>query len=252
MNTLPFLYGIRNCKQSDSYEFEQKIPAECANQLINNQTDIALMPVAAIPFVPKANLVSNYCIGANGKVHTVLLVSDVPIDEIKRIYLDYQSRTSVNLVKILAHKHWHVEPQWVDAGAGFESEINGTTAGVVIGDRTFGLHEKFQHVFDLSEEWHKMTNLPFVFAAWVANKPIDSGILSDFNQSLKFGLNNIDAAIAKYDFKINNSSIDLKEYLTQYIDFELDTEKIKAMQLFYKYLSELNLLPKDWKFNLQY
>ncbi len=242
LNTLPFLYGIKHYLQSGNYEFEQKIPAECAKQLIDNKTDIALIPVASIPHVPMANLVSDYCIGANGKVHTVLLVSDVALDEIQQIYLDYQSRTSVNLVKVLANKYWNIQPQWINASVGFENNIKGKTAGVVIGDRAFHLHEKFKYVFDLSEEWTKMTNLPFVFAAWVANKKIDANVISTFNQSLKFGLENIDAAIAKYHTKTQNNNIDLKKYLTQYIDFELNEDKFKAIKLFYQYLSELQLL----------
>ncbi len=245
MNTLPFLYGIKNYKSTGLYDFEQKIPSVCASQLITNKTDIALIPVAAIPFVETAHLVSNYCIGATGKVHTVLLVSDVPINEIKQVLLDYQSRTSVNLVKVLAHNHWHIKPEWINASVGFESNINGNTAGVVIGDRAFELHDKYKYVYDLSEEWEKMTSLPFVFAAWVANKKIKDDILDNLNKSLEFGLQNIDAAIKKYHDRINDKQINLKEYLTKYIDFKLSADKIKAMKLFYKYLIELNLIPAN-------
>ncbi len=245
MNTLPFLYGIKNGNWLSDYEFEQKIPSQCARQLIDNKTDISLIPVAAIPRVATPYLVSNYCIGAVGKVHTVLLVSNVPVAEIERVYLDYQSLTSVNLVQILAHKHWHIQPQWINASEGFENKISGKTAGVVIGDRAFHLHNKFQYVFDLSEEWFKLTNLPFVFAAWVANKQIPPEIIENFNKSLEFGLQNIDTAIEKYYGKINNPDINLKEYLTENIDFRLDKNKRKAIKLFYQYLTELKLLKKN-------
>ncbi len=244
LNTLPFLYGIKNYKGLDNFIFEQKIPSDCAKQLIDKKTDIALMPVVAIPKLESPKIVSEYCIGAVGKVHTVLLVSEVPLNEIEAILLDYQSRSSVNLIKVLANKHWNISPKWINANPGFEDKIGGKNAGVVIGDRAFALHNKFKYVFDLAEEWKKMTNLPFVFAAWVANSEIASEFLSKFNEALEFGLNNIEAAIQKYHTNLD-SQIDLNTYLTKNIDFRLDKSKLESLKLFFNYLIELNLLEKN-------
>jgi chorismate dehydratase len=106
LNTLPFLYGIKNHPGLKNFIFEQDIPSMCAKKLITNKVDIALIPVAAIPQVKTPYFISNYCLGAVNKVRTVLLLSEVPLHEIKTVLLDYQSRTSVNLVKVLAKKHW--------------------------------------------------------------------------------------------------------------------------------------------------
>ncbi len=243
LNTLPFLYGIKNYKSLTGYTFEQKIPSACATQLIENKTDIALIPVAAIPFVNSPNIISDYCLGAVGKVHTVLLLSDLPLNKINTIYLDYQSRTSVNLVKVLARKYWNINPEWIDAKVGFEEKISGDRAGVVIGDRAFGLRKKYKYVYDLSEEWHKMTNLPFVFAVWVANKEIDTNFLEHFNNALKFGLENISKSIEEFEGTKSNSEIDLHSYLTKNIDFNLDAKKKESIKLFLNYLNESELLP---------
>ena len=79
--------------------------------------------------------VSKYVIGANGAVASVALFSEVPIDQIKNIYLDYQSRTSVQLLKILLAQYWKVEVHFLVATEGYIAQISGTTAGVIIGDR---------------------------------------------------------------------------------------------------------------------
>ena len=68
-----------------------------------------------IPSLRESHIISNYCIGANGAVETVCLCSDVPISEIASIYLDYQSRTSVALLKILLKEYWGVDPEFKDA-----------------------------------------------------------------------------------------------------------------------------------------
>lgn len=244
LNTLPFIYGLENYKGLSDFTFEQDIPSICAKKLINNDTDIALIPVAAIPHVKEPYFVSNYCLGAVNKVHTVLLLSDVPLKSIDTVLLDYQSRTSVNLVKVLAAKHWNIAPKWIDASQGFEEKISNKTAGVVIGDRAFSLQKKFSYKYDLSGEWFKMTNLPFVFAAWVANKPIKKEFLDRFNEALQFGLNNLDIVIKDFNANNINSEINIEQYLKKNISFDLDRPKMESMKLFLDYLLELELIPK--------
>lgn len=244
LNTLPFLYGLNHSKILNNYIFELNMPSESAKRLIENKVDIALMPVAAIPFVKNPIFISNYCLGAFKKVKTVLLLSDVPLNQIESIYLDYQSRTSVNLVQILAEKHWKINPKWIHATEGFENNIAGTSAGVIIGDRTFFIKKEYQFVYDLSMEWFTFTGLPFVFAAWVANKPIDPEFIDRFNKSLQIGLDNIDQVVKEYEMKFPNSKIDLKDYFTNCISYKLNDDKRKSMKLFYQYMAEMNLLPE--------
>jgi chorismate dehydratase len=244
LNTLPFLYGIKNHPGLKNFIFEQDIPSMCAKKLITNKVDIALIPVAAIPQVKTPYFISNYCLGAVNKVRTVLLLSEVPLHEIKTVLLDYQSRTSVNLVKVLAKKHWNISPAWMNAEIGFEDKIKDNVAGVVIGDRAFSLKSKYKYVFDLSEEWFKMTALPFVFATWVANKPIDNEFIKTFNNALQYGLDHLDKVVKEYHQNFPESPIDLHKYLTQNIDFVMDEKKKQSMKLFYDLLVEQELLPQ--------
>ncbi|MGI8892212.1 MAG: menaquinone biosynthetic enzyme MqnA/MqnD family protein, partial [Bacteroidia bacterium] len=188
LNTKPFLYGLENSSVKDFIELSLDIPSVCAEKLINRQAEIGLVPVAAIPLIQDARIVSDFCIGAEGKVKTVNLYSQVPLSEVNKIFLDYQSRTSVLLVKLLAGKYWQIEPEWENASPGFIKEITNTSAGLVIGDRTFSLEGKFPFVYDLAEEWYKFTKLPFVFAAWVANKDLPESFLQAFNEALSFGV----------------------------------------------------------------
>jgi chorismate dehydratase len=147
LNSLPFVYGLTHSSLINECDISLDIPSVCAEKLINGTVDIGLIPVAAIPQVPNATIISDYCIGANGEVKTVCLFSEVPLNEIKTILLDYQSRTSVLLVKILAKEFWKINPEFINAEAGFEQKIKGTTAGVVIGDRTFELIPPIQKQF---------------------------------------------------------------------------------------------------------
>ena len=105
--------------------------------LINDEIDLGLIPVAVIPQL-KEYICGDYCIGTEGEVASVCLFSEVPVNEIEKVYLDYQSRTSVDLLKWLMKEYWDIHPEIINStDENYRKEIKGTTAGLVIGDRAF-------------------------------------------------------------------------------------------------------------------
>ena len=137
LNTIPFLYGIEHSKITKSIDLELDYPSLCAKNLLRRNVDIALVPVVSLISNNDLNIVSEYCIGSDGHVETVGLYSDVPIERIKEILLDYQSNTSAKLLKILCKNYWNIDPKFTSSTQGFESRISGKTAGLIIGDRAF-------------------------------------------------------------------------------------------------------------------
>jgi len=236
LNTLPFIYGLENSEVINQIDLQLDMPSDCAQKLLDDKVDIGLVPVAIIPQLKEHYIVSDFCIGAEGKVNTVLLLSDVPLNEIEEVQLDYQSKTSVNLVQVLAKEFWGISPKWINAKAGYEDKIAGTTAGVIIGDRTFNLSKKYKYTYDLSEEWQKMTGLPFVFACWVANKKIDNQFLNSFNQALAIGVENIEQIVLT-DQNTQIKKQELLTYLKDDIAFNLDEKKREAITKFLAYLA---------------
>jgi chorismate dehydratase len=236
-NTLPFKYGITQSKLQDKIDLQFDIPSMCAQKLLENKVDIGLIPVAVIPLLKEYYIISKYCLGCNGKVDTVKLYSQVPLKKIENIYLDYQSRTSVTLVQVLAKFFWKINPVFTQATDGFEKLVNGSTAVVVIGDRCFDMNGSFQFEYDLALEWKKHTNLPFVFAAWVSNKKIDETFVSEFEKVLASGVTLTNEAIEASVAKEKQALI--KTYLTERISYDLNAEKKKAMEYFLHLLKQL-------------
>lgn len=235
VNSYPFIFGLQNHAVRDQIDLQLDTPAECAEKLLNGEVDLGLVPVAIIPQMTHAHIITERCIGSDGPVETVCLFSEVPLSEIEKVLLDYQSRTSVQLVKLLAEEHWNVYPKWVDGNSDFINNIQGTTAGVVIGDRAFELKEKFPVVLDLSEEWKNLTGLPFVFACWVSNKPLDSAFSSNFQDALDLGLAKKAEAIESLNGIVDES---LVRYVKESISYQLDDKKREAMKLFHDWLSK--------------
>lgn len=240
LNTIPFLYGLEHkLSYEQEVQISRDIPSVCAQKLLNKEVDLGLVPVAIIPRLTEAHIISDFCIGAEGKVASVLLLSEVPLQDIQSIYLDYQSRTSVQLCRILCEQYWGINPQFIDAKEGYENSISGSQAAVVIGDRAFKLKDKFPFVYDLSEEWQQWKNLPFVFATWVSNRELPKDFIHDFNIALQYGVERIDDAIQYFQ----RQELDLNlqsEYLKTYIKYRLDSSKRSAMDSFLKEIQEFN------------
>ena len=222
----------------DEVELILDYPSSIAGMLLEDEIDLGLVPVAIIPRLRESHIISDYCIGADGEVGSVLLASDVPIHHIQNILLDYQSRTSVILAQVLAEKYWKITPQFHDTRENYESIIGGTTAGIIIGDRTFALKSKFKYIYDLAHEWKLFTNLPFVFACWVANKDIDRSFVKRFNEALRFGLMNSETVVAEFK-KESGAEFDVKDYLENKISYAFDERKKFAMELFLTYAKEI-------------
>lgn len=228
LNTKPLIYGFENGMMAGETSLVFDFPSNIARQLLNNQVDIGLVPVAVLPLMPEYHIIADYCIGCDGAVASVCLFSDVPLHKIEKILLDYQSRTSVALLKILLKEHWNISPQLIPAEEGYQQQISGTTAGLVIGDRAFKQIPLSAYHYDLGLAWKEMTGLPFVFAAWVSNKPIATDFIAAFNKTTSFGLDHIDAIVKATDYK----EADLDDYYKNKISFLLDEKKRTALQLF--------------------
>jgi chorismate dehydratase len=239
-NTYPFIYGLTTSGFDKKVILETDHPADCAAKLITGKADIGLIPVASLPLLKEYQIVSDYCIGANGNVRTVLLLSNCQFEEIETIYLDYRSRSSVALSKVLAKASWNREFRWMNTSKGFDfRNIGMKEAVVLIGDQCFEYEKSFRYKIDLASEWKNFSGLPFVFACWTANRIMEKNFIEEFNQALKLGVTNIEKVVMKFGSTGTITGDILQKYLTENIDYDLNEEKKKGMKLFLELMSKL-------------
>jgi chorismate dehydratase len=232
-NTYPFIYGLEESGFDKKVLLETDHPADCAAKLISGKADIGLIPVASLPLLKEFHIISDYCIGANGNVKTVLLLSNCLFDEIETIYLDYRSRSSVMLSKVLAKNYWNREFRWMNTSKGFDfRNIGMKEAVVLIGDQCFEYKKSFRYEIDLAGEWKNFSGLPFVFACWTSNRILDKEFIEEFNQALSLGLKNINKVVKKFGKSGIIQGDILQEYLTENIDYNLDDKKRRGLEMF--------------------
>jgi chorismate dehydratase len=235
LNTRPLIYGLKLSPIASQVELIEENPARLAEMLKHDEIDLGLIPVAAIPELKESHLAGQYCIGTEGEAASVCLFSEVPLGQIKKVYLDYQSRTSVELLKWIMREYWGIHPEIIQAvDEDYRKEIKDNTAGLVIGDRAFEQRKLSTFFYDLGAEWKKITGLPFVFAAWVSNKKLPDEFLKLFDEANSVGLGHIDEIVASHPFDL----YDLKKYYTLHLNYRLDERKQKAMEYFLEVIKE--------------
>lgn len=233
LNTKPLVFGLEKGLMNDEVELQYDYPGKIAQALLENKIDVGLIPVAVIPEMKEYHIVADYCIASDGPVASVCLFSQVPLENISTVLLDYQSRTSVLLVQYLLQEFWGMSPVLKKAGVDFIKEIKDDTAAVVIGDRAFKQRKVSPFIYDLGEAWKKHTNLPFVFAAWVSNKPLPENFIRKFNQANSYGLQRLDEVIKENPY----NEFDLRQYYTRHVQYHFDDEKRKGLQKFLAWCS---------------
>lgn len=239
LNTKPLIYGFENGLMQDQVELEIGYPSKIAQALLDNRIDIGLVPVAIIPEMKAFHIIGNYCIAADGPVASVCLFSEVPVENISTVLLDYQSRTSVMLVQYLFKEYWKTAPVFKNATEDFIDHINGATAAVVIGDRALEQRHHYPFVYDLGEAWKDHTGLPFVFAAWISNKPMSKAFTEDFDRANQYGFDHLRQVINEHPYP----HFDLEKYYTQCIQYRLDDAKRQGLELFLSWCSQQAGMP---------
>lgn len=216
-----------------THELVLDYPAHIADMLKEGTVDVGLVPVAVLPQLSEYFIVSDYGIAADYDVASVCLFSEVPVQQIEIIYLDYQSRSSAALLKILMNEFWGIHPQLIETkDESYRTKIKGTAAALVIGDRAFEQRRLSTYIYDLAAEWRAMTGLPFVFAVWASIKPMGNEWINEFNTANAAGLQQLNEIAEAQKFSL----FDLRKYYGHHISYFLDDEKKKGMQRFLEML----------------
>lgn len=227
-NTKPFLFGFQHFVENSPFKLSLLNPAKCSQAFENGTVDIALVPVAFLEGRSDYKIITDYCIGADGPVNSVAILSDKPIENVNRIILDNHSLTSNRLVKLLMEHHWKKEVEFLKRDVSQGINLHADDAVLMIGDKVFEQQQNFKYKYDLAEIWKALTGLPFVFAVWISKKSISDELEATLNKYLKHGVANIDTIIKQEEDPL----IDLNEYLKVNLKYKFTPEFRKGLNSF--------------------
>ncbi len=256
INVLPIYYALENGIIENDYDFFYGTPSELNKMASRGEVDVS--SVSSIEYArnfSKYLLIPNIAIGSNGSVKSVLLKSKVPLAELdqKRILVSAQTHTSFALLKMILEKRFNVFPKYVVGTVESLLEKEVFSGFLAIGDEALNLrkHPKFPYTLDLGEAWQRWTGYPFVFGVWIINiSSIDIFPNNKINEVCKNLLKSKNWGNERIKFlceKVIKHKVLTKEELISYfkhLSYDLDEKEKKGLTLFYKFLEELNEIPK--------
>lgn len=199
------------------------VPTALNAQMAAGTLDVSV--ISAVEYARDASrylLLPDLAISCNGPVRSVVLFSKRPASELsgRRVLVSRSSMTSVALLELLFENVWDAKPTFVPA----DSELTDVSsfaaddhdARLVIGDAALLLGTTLQeqgrrnqlldqlgyrYAYDLGAEWKGWTELPFVFAVWVAQRTTDTHAALNVHASLiasrNWGLRHLDTLAAQ-------------------------------------------------------
>jgi len=248
LNTAPLLWDFEHGARRPEFHLEYTVPSVCAEQLRAGAADVGIIPIAAYHAIPDLLIIPEVAIATKGTVRSIVLVSKVPMEQIRTVAADTSSRTSVLLARLLFRK-WHGgDREFTAMAPELGTMLAKCDAALLIGDPALTISRSQYLVYDLAEEWHRLTGKPFVFAFWavrrdaLAQAPADLARI--FQRSRDHGLEpaNLEQLGREWAPRVGLSEADVVSYLTQNIDYSLDAENLAGMELFFRYAAEAGLL----------
>lgn len=238
INTRPFADGLEAHYPQAGLLFYP--PSQCAQSLLRRESSMALIPVGSLLDFHKIHLLPDYCIGAVGAVHSVFIFSQYPLEEAETLLLDSHSRSSNGLAQILLQYYWKKKLNILPASAKHFDQIQGKTAGVVIGDKALKIKDQYTYVYDLAEVWHKMTGMGFAFAVWAYyGEAFTDKELAGISEALRLGVENRLQTAQKWAEHFNFSVKAASDYLCEHISYDFDKDKKDSMELYLRLLQQI-------------
>lgn len=250
LNTAPLMWDFEHGSAGAGFEISYTLPSQCAADLAAGTADIGIIPAAAYASIPGLSILPGVAIASRRPVRSILLVSKIPLEQVRSVALDTSSLTSVALTKILFAKWWGGGRSFTPMGPNLDEMLKDHDAALVIGDPALKVDRSKYLSHDLAEEWIRFTGKPFVFAFWAVRQaalaggaPVDLAAI--FQESRDHGLQaeNLQRIAREWAPRLGLSNADVKTYLTENIHYDLDPGCIDGLQDFYRYAKECGALP---------
>jgi chorismate dehydratase len=253
LNTAPLMWDFEHDPTPElvqNFRVEYTVPSLCAAQLAEGSADIGIVPVITTATIPGLVIVPDVSISAKGPVKSILLVSKVPIEQVRTVATDTSSRTSVALTHVLFTKFFGGARELVPMDPDLGSMLSACDAALLIGDSALMAATTGFHVYDLAEVWKQKTGTAFVFAVWAIRKAAllsaDSklDVARIFQQSRDHGLipENLLGIARDWAPKLGMKVADVQDYLRENIFYRMDEDCMNGLRLYFQFAEECGLI----------
>jgi chorismate dehydratase len=270
LNTAPLVWGFTHGPLQGKYDLSFTVPSQCAEALRSGAADIAIIPAIEYQRIPDLVVLPDLAIASKRRVRSLLLIAKKPIEQVRRIALDRSSRSTQALTRILCAEHWKITPEFAEAEPELDVMLRDADAALLIGDPALRLSVAIEsaaqrgvageqictgssigfagaqsvHVYDIVEQWRRLSNLPAVLAIWAGRRAlVTPEVAAGFAASRDFGMAHITEISAAASREMQLLPAVLADYLKQNIDFSLGEENCRGLELYFRLAAKLQLIP---------
>ncbi len=273
LNTAPLVWGFTDGPLQDKYDLSFAVPSQCAEDLRAGRADVGIIPAIEYQRMDDVVVLPGMAVAAKDEVRSILVISKMPIENVKRFAMDINSRSSVGLVKLLCRKQWGIEPEFVDMAVDPEEVLEHADAALIIGDPALRVRLKLDaleaklplaenccgsdsdeqpagdtptlFIYDVAHQWYEMTGRPCVLAVWVARRgAVTPEMVEDFQASRDYGVAHIGDIAEGAALKLELPPVELERYLKDNINYSLNDENLAGLNLYYQMCAEAGLIPR--------
>lgn len=243
LNTKPLVLGLEEGMGRDRLDLSFDVPAALATRLAVGDVDLALLPVVELARIPGLEVIPGISISARGAAASVLLVTRTPLDRVRRVALDAESRTSNALVQVLFAESWGTRPEFVVGSADLAATLASSEAAVRIGDKAlFDPLPPGCEAIDLGEAWTASTGLPFVFAVWAARPGVvDRDLYRVLHASRRRGVAELRRIADGYAWRGTTYPERSFDYLSRRMVYRLGAPEVEGLERFLSAAHRLGL-----------
>jgi chorismate dehydratase len=219
-------------------------PAEIAERLASGSLDAGLVPSIELGRQPELRLLPVAPIAAIEEVRSVLLLSQVPILQLKRVAVDGASRTSVVLLELVLAGKYGLKVDLLSTRSSVEEMLSYADAALVIGDRALTASREQRIILDLASEWFQWLQLPFVFAVWAVRRAVwDEFPREEFSRCLESALESLELAAEEIAAETGLDPAVLRDYLTRNLCYRWTPAVERGLKEFLRRAYELGRIP---------
>jgi len=234
LNARPLIYGLED-------EVVKAPPATLVKLLRTGLIDVALAPSVAVFDSDDYQVIPGICIGSCGPVRSSVLFHLRKPARLRTVVVDYESRASVMLLKVLLGKKYDVTPEYVPSWR-VSLRRSSYDGQLLIGDKAMR-HRDAGRKLDLGEAWHEFVQVPFTYALWIVRRGVALGdTVERLHAAKEKGLANLDRIAAAQ--RVVSSKL-ARRYLGENIHYDFGDHELFGFQIFGRMCVELGLATRE-------
>jgi chorismate dehydratase len=271
LNTAPLVWGFTNGPLRGKYDLSFTVPSKCAEELRTGNADVAIIPAIEYQRIDDLVVLPDMAIASKKQVRSLLIIAKKPIEKVKSFALDGSSRSTQTMTRILCAEKWKIAPHFFETPPDLGAMLERADAALLIGDPALRIAVGMEKdswpgsegqtlcqaaslgisaaetffVYDVVGEWRSLTELPAVLAIWAARRDVATAeVAADFLASRDFGLSRIPEISFDAARELQLPQAALESYLRYNIDFCLDEENRRGLDLYFAQAAKHGLIPQ--------